>query len=67
MADHDTVTLVIKNADGMTPDCTLTEMQLDGTTVGCVKAKVREEYAGNPAVSRMKIVFSGRSKTFDHP
>lgn len=56
----DTVSLVIKNADGITPDTSLEEMPVDYTTVGDVKTKLREIIAGGPDETRMKLVFSGR-------
>jgi hypothetical protein len=56
----ETVSLVIKNADGITPDTSLEEMPIDYSTVGDVKTRLREIIGGGPEESRMKLVFSGR-------
>lgn len=56
----ETVSLIIKNADGITPDTSLEEMPIDYSTVGDVKTRLREIIVGGPEESRMKLVFSGR-------
>eukprot|EP00282_Hemiselmis_andersenii_P040794 CAMPEP_0172067726 /NCGR_PEP_ID=MMETSP1043-20130122/11841_1 /TAXON_ID=464988 /ORGANISM="Hemiselmis andersenii, Strain CCMP441" /LENGTH=113 /DNA_ID=CAMNT_0012727957 /DNA_START=34 /DNA_END=372 /DNA_ORIENTATION=+ len=54
------VMLVVKNADGTTPDLELEAMPLDGSTVGCVKEMVCRGYQSHPHPSQLKLVFSGR-------
>lgn len=58
--DEDAVTLVIKNADGVTPDTTFEGVCVDETTVADVKAHLQAVLSGAPDISWMKVVCSGR-------
>lgn len=60
----DTVSLVFKNADGVTPDAFLEEIAIDGTSVADVKARLTDilDEVGpeGSGMHGMKLVFSGR-------
>eukprot|EP00284_Hemiselmis_tepida_P015094 CAMPEP_0174929946 /NCGR_PEP_ID=MMETSP1355-20121228/29563_1 /TAXON_ID=464990 /ORGANISM="Hemiselmis tepida, Strain CCMP443" /LENGTH=110 /DNA_ID=CAMNT_0016176199 /DNA_START=23 /DNA_END=352 /DNA_ORIENTATION=- len=57
---EDVVMLVVKNADGTTPDLELQAIPLEGNTVRCVKEMVCSGYESHPHPSQLKLVFSGR-------
>lgn len=57
--DGDAITLVVKNADGVTADLHLEDVPLE-YSVKDVKTRISENYSERPCPSALKIVHSGR-------
>lgn len=55
-----TLSIVIKNADGITPDFVLRKLSLSGTRICHLKNLLCEQYEGQPEEGSLKLVHSGR-------
>jgi hypothetical protein len=65
MAPLRTLEIIIKNADGSTPDAALSQFNAY-TSISEIKMALFETYPGRPIANGQKLIFAGRWDPYPH-